>query len=167
MCWGSTKTTLLLVSLVCICMNGFNLTSRFLKLQDKLREHEIAAYIPDVTDISSWVNGRKTSDEITMGLASVSLIFDAVLLTGAARKSAVKSVRRQHRALGWSMHQILKTEKKETRVELREPPPTTVKQLLHFAWVILRLIIKSQILCSLFGYVQHLSRRDEIVIVGE
>ncbi|XP_075750780.1 uncharacterized protein LOC142817609 [Rhipicephalus microplus] len=53
--------------------------------------------------------------------------------------------------------------KTETRsVGLREPPPTTAKQFLHFTWVILRLIIKSQVLCSLFSYVAFLRRRDEI-----
>ncbi|XP_049271434.1 uncharacterized protein LOC119392021 [Rhipicephalus sanguineus] len=69
------------------CMNGYNLVSRFFGFRHQLRQHKIAAYIPDVTDLSSWVNSRKTSDEITMGLASVSLIFDVLLFTGAARES--------------------------------------------------------------------------------
>ncbi|XP_054922275.1 uncharacterized protein [Dermacentor andersoni] len=88
MCWSSTKTTLLVVAGVCICMNGFNVASRVLGLREQIREEKFSAYIPDVTDISKWVSGRQNSDYICMGLAGVSLIFDFLLLGGAMRESA-------------------------------------------------------------------------------
>ncbi|XP_077486688.1 uncharacterized protein LOC144097978 [Amblyomma americanum] len=86
MCWSSTKTTLLFTAVVCIGMNGFNLASRALGFRDKLLEDKTAAYIPDVNDLSKWVNGRKNSDNIIMGLAGVSLVFDIVLLGGALQE---------------------------------------------------------------------------------
>lgn len=211
-----------------MCMNGFNLVSRMTGIKDKIREEEFSSYLPDVTDISKWVNGRENSDHITEGLAGVSLIFDVMLLGGAMKESAnliqisglwgsfdcvadavigflaanytvptiaheetrtvsktgfrKRSLKRRHRAKDFPKMLPLKAsgppddkdEKKddkkggthtktETRsVGLREPPPTTAKQFLHFTWVILRLIIKSQVLCSLFSYVAFLRRRDEI-----
>ncbi|KAL1414108.1 hypothetical protein MTO96_007743 [Rhipicephalus appendiculatus] len=258
MCWSSTKTTLLVVAVMCMCMNGFNLVSRMTGIEDTIREQSFAAYLPDVTDISKWVNGRDNSDHITEGLAGVSLIFDTLLLGGAMKESAnliqisglwgsfdcvadavigflaanytwpgffhheetktvsnkgfkekaknankrktflccglgkrhahskyqimycsSQSMKRRYRAKGFPRMLPMKAvaapddkdDKKKggthTRTEkksigLREPPPTTAKQLLHFAWVILRLIIKSQILCSLFAYVAFLRRRDEM-----
>lgn len=204
MCWRSAKTTLTLVSVMCMCMNGYNLVSRFFGFRHQLRQHKIAAYIPDVTDLSSWVNSRKTSDEITMGLASVSLIFDVLLFTGAARESGatiqlaglwgsidcvvdavigflsanytppafiieerieesgVMSLRRRYRANSQPMQQVLKTEERRTELSIRDVPPATVRQFLHFTWVIMRLVIKSQILCCLFEYVEFLSRRDQM-----
>lgn len=196
MCWSSTKTTLILTAILCMCMNGFNLTSRALGFREKLREDKSAAYIPDVNDISKWVNGRQNSDNIIMGLAGVSLVFDFVLFGGAVQENArliqisglwgsfdcvadavigflaanytmpsfesktieqpaKKSLRRRHKAKGYpyEMMQIMKYEMmqmmksssnrtEETKLGIREPPPSTAKQFLHFAWVILRLIIK-------------------------
>ncbi|XP_065288152.1 uncharacterized protein [Dermacentor albipictus] len=212
MCWSSTKTTMLVVAVVCICMNGFNVASRVMGLRDQIREEKFSAYIPDVTDISKWVNGRENSDYICMGLAGVSLIFDFLLLGGAMRESApmiqisgiwgsvdcvvdaivgflsanytvpsfsheeTKTVHksrlrrtgmRRHRASGHAEMQLMKekggkTTKTESKsLALREPPPTMAKQFLHFGWVIIRLIIKAQLLCSLFSYVGFLNRRDE------
>ncbi|XP_075750781.1 uncharacterized protein LOC142817610 [Rhipicephalus microplus] len=88
MCWSSTKTTLLVAAVACMCMNGFNLVSRMTGIKDKIREEEFSSYLPDVTDISKWVNGRENSDHITEGLAGVSLIFDVMLLGGAMKESA-------------------------------------------------------------------------------
>lgn len=227
MCWSSTKTTLLVVAVVCICMNGFNVASRVLGLREKIREEKFSAYIPDVTDISKWVNGRENSDYICMGLAGVSLIFDVLLLGGAMKENAPmiqvsglwgsldcvvdavvgflsanytvpsftheetkiveksglrrRDMRRRHKVKGHPRMLLMQEEKKDdkkddkkedkkqeggtktetTSLTFREPPPTTAKQFLHFAWVIVRLIVKAQLLCSLFTYVGFLQQRDE------
>ncbi|KAL1417853.1 hypothetical protein MTO96_026493 [Rhipicephalus appendiculatus] len=121
-------------------MNGYNLLSRLFGFRNQLRQHKIAAYIPDVTDISSWVNNRRTSDEITMGLASlwgsIDCIVDAVI--------------------GFlSANYTLPVFEIEERIE-------TIRQFLHFTWVIMRLVIKSLILCRLFEYSEFLSRRDQM-----
>ncbi|XP_077486618.1 uncharacterized protein LOC144097885 [Amblyomma americanum] len=183
MCWSSTKTTLLLVSIMCICMNGFNLSSRVFGYRDKLRENKVSAYIPDVTDISKWVNGRRTSDQITIGLAGVSLIFDVILLASAAKEhgpmiqlcglwgsidcvadAVIGFLSANYTMPSFEQKKTVVQKQKEEKTEIgfNEPPPATAKQFFHFAWVILRLIIKSQILCSLFEYVSFLSRREEM-----
>lgn len=210
MCWRSSKPTLVFVAIFCILLNGFNLTSRLFGFRDDLRENKAAAYIPDVTDISKWVDGRKNSDAICMGLAGVSLVFDAVLLAGATLENRLmiqgsgiwgcidciadavigflsanytlptlkeekteKTVRQARRSKEVHSkrrvaHTLLQEKgkgrttstKEEKTVGLREPEPSVVKQLLHFGWVILRLIIKSQLLCSIFEYENHLFRRQ-------
>ncbi|XP_049272486.1 uncharacterized protein LOC119395869 [Rhipicephalus sanguineus] len=85
MYWPSTRTTLVVVSILCMYMNGFNLTSRLFGYYYTLRRYEVAQAVPDVYDLSKWVNNRKTSDRITMGLAGVSLLFDVALFTGALK----------------------------------------------------------------------------------
>ncbi|KAH6928077.1 hypothetical protein HPB50_011344 [Hyalomma asiaticum] len=67
-------------------MNGFNLTSRLFGFYDRLRRFEVAEAVPDVYDLTKWVSNRRTSDGIVMGLASVSLLFDVVLFTGALKR---------------------------------------------------------------------------------
>lgn len=303
---GNTKILLLVTSIVCIGMNGFNLSSRLLGFREKLREDKSAAYIPDVNDISKWVGGRANSDGIIMALAGVSLVFDVTLLVGTIKenakqihatgiwasfdcvvdviigflsanytmpsfsetktynKTAEKNKRaekekhaeeeepteeqeatqkeepteedkrskeeeatekeesteeeeaaekeepteedyptteeepakeeesaeeekpaaeeeepflrrlREARKYSYEMPQVLKGEDEPTRQKteeaklgLRKPPPSTIKQLLHFAWVIIRFVIKVEILCRLFSYVTYLRERDEMMRLKE
>lgn len=212
MCFSSSKPTLVVVAILCILMNGFNLTSRIFGFRDNLRESNIAAYVPDVTDISKWVDGRKNSDTIAMGLAGVSLIFDVVLLAGATLESRVmiqgsgiwgsldciadavigflsanytipefkkeeKTVRTSYEARRAKKvnskrrvaHTLLQEDKgkkgkeksrtEEKTIGLREPEPSVVKQILHFAWVILRLVIKTQLLWSVFSFLSILDKK--------
>lgn len=185
--------------------------------REDLRKEQIAAYIPDVTDISKWVNGRENSDAIAMGLAGVSLIFDVTLLAGAtmenrlmiqvsgywgcldciadavigflsanytvptlskeektethsqkgkragARRRLAKPLLMQNEeggGGGGGGKRTKTTKSEKTTVGFREPEPSVAKQFLHFGWVILRLIIKSQLLCALFEYENFLLRRD-------
>ncbi|XP_077486707.1 uncharacterized protein LOC144098009 [Amblyomma americanum] len=185
MCWSNARTTLLFVSLVCMCMNGFNLSSRAFGYRDKLKQNNISAYLPDVTDLSKWLNGRKASDSIIMGLAGVSLIFDFVLFVGAAREhagmievsgfwgsidcaaDAVIGFLSANYTLPLILLEDEKMEdeemaavEKRTQLLISRVPPATVKQILHFVYVIMRLLLKSVILCILFEYEDHLYRRE-------
>ncbi|XP_075750743.1 uncharacterized protein LOC142817579 [Rhipicephalus microplus] len=85
MYWPSTRTTLVVVSILCMYMNGFNLTSRLFGFYGRVRKFGVSQVFPDVYDLSKWVNSRRTSDKITMGLAGVSLLFDVSLFTGALK----------------------------------------------------------------------------------
>lgn len=211
MCWSSSKSTLIVVAILCICMNGFNLCSRLFGIRDDLRENKVAAYLPDVSDISKWVDGRKNSDAIAMGLAGVSLIFDVTLLAGACLENrlmiqgsgmwgsldciadavigflsanyTIPDLKREERTVHHARRSkeirgirriantLFQEEKKgkgktthtkETRgIELREPEPSVAKQFLHFAWVILRLVIKAQLLCTIFSYASFLGKKSE------
>ncbi|KAL3205679.1 hypothetical protein MRX96_011045 [Rhipicephalus microplus] len=179
-------------------MNGYNLVSRFFGFRNELRQHKIAAYIPDVTDLSSWVNSSRTSDEITMGLASVSLIFDVLLLAWSSKGNDLSCVcvkvaltervessatiqlaglwgsidcvvdavigflSANYTLPAFEIEERIETERRRTELAIRNVPPATIRQFLHFAWVIMRLVIKSLILCSLFEYAEFLSRRDQM-----
>nr|XP_037275872.1 uncharacterized protein LOC119168544 [Rhipicephalus microplus] len=62
----------------------------------------------------------------------------------------------------FEIEERIETERRRTELAIRNVPPATIRQFLHFAWVIMRLVIKSLILCSLFEYAEFLSRRDQM-----
>ncbi|XP_054922738.1 uncharacterized protein [Dermacentor andersoni] len=181
MCWSSTRTTLVLVSLMCMYMNGFNLTSRLFGFYDILRRYKAAEVLPDVTDLSKWVNGRRNSNGITMGLAGVSLFFDVVLLTGALKYNVpmieiaglwgaidcVADAVIGFLSANYTMPALYsengQRQLKSEETQRRERQTAFARQFFHFSWVLGRLGAKSQILCSLFEYVHYLNKKDAVI----
>ncbi|XP_064487692.1 uncharacterized protein LOC135399886 [Ornithodoros turicata] len=81
---GTKKDTLTLIGVACLAINGFNVAFVEFCLRDMFLEHEWYNYVPDVHNISAWVGGIETSDNILLGLAGVSVLFDITLILGCA-----------------------------------------------------------------------------------
>ncbi|KAL1467934.1 hypothetical protein MTO96_041814 [Rhipicephalus appendiculatus] len=66
-------------------INAFNV-AYVLKpeIEQRLRKQSWFAYVPDVHDVSKFV-GAKTSNYIALGLAGISIIFDAFILVGTVQ----------------------------------------------------------------------------------
>ncbi|KAL1425962.1 hypothetical protein MTO96_018670 [Rhipicephalus appendiculatus] len=73
------------VAIVCLLINAFNV-AYVLKpeIEQRLRKQSWFAYVPDVHDVSKFV-GAKTSNYIELGLAGISIIFDAFILVGTVQ----------------------------------------------------------------------------------
>lgn len=84
MCLISSREAIGIVVL-CLFINAFNVAY---VLKPEIRRHlnkqSWFAYVPDVHDVSKFV-GAETSNYIALGLAGISIIFDAFILVGTVQ----------------------------------------------------------------------------------
>ncbi|XP_075552721.1 uncharacterized protein LOC142585670 [Dermacentor variabilis] len=82
MCDASSKEAAA-VAIVCMFINAFNVAYVLMpEIEVQLRRQSWFAYVPDVHDLSSLV-GSQTSNYTMLGLAVISIIFDAFIFFGS------------------------------------------------------------------------------------
>ncbi|XP_072144763.1 uncharacterized protein [Dermacentor andersoni] len=84
MCDASSKEAAA-VAIVCMFINAFNVAYVLMpEIEEQLRRQSWFAYVPDVHDLSSLV-GSQRSNYTMLGLAVISIIFDAFIFFGSMR----------------------------------------------------------------------------------